>query len=100
MMTRRRLSTLFALVLAGSVVAAISAAPPSLAAPACPPYLTETDAPVGGGQDLGYGRLMTSDAVGYNNVWAVGQNPSGGALIDHWDGDSWTISLSGSPYGE
>lgn len=101
MMTRRRLSVLLALVLAGSVVSAVSTASRSVAAAAdCPPYLTETEAPDGGGQDAGYGRLAASDAVGYNNVWAVGSNPAGGALIDHWDGDSWTVSFSGPYFGQ
>src|SRR5262245_49141681 len=99
-MTRRRLSTLLAVALAGTVVSSVSGGPRTLAAQAnCPACLTRTTVPDGGGTDRSTDGLNAVDAVDYNDVWAAGQTPSDGALIDHWDGDSWTISLAGASYG-
>lgn len=43
----------------------------------------------------GYGSLSGVSAVSSRNVWAVGRQPSlnapSRALIEHWDGTSWTI---------
>jgi hypothetical protein len=49
--------------------------------------------------------LKAVDAVGPNNVWAVGDAdaPTGNAhntLIEHWDGTAWTIVDSPSPGSE
>jgi hypothetical protein len=100
MMTRRRGSAIFALILAGALLSGVSAAPRTFAAQAdCAAYLTRTTVPDGGGGDRSTDGLNAVDAVDYDDVWTVGQNPSDGALIDHWDGTSWTISLSGASYG-
>ena len=45
------------------------------------------------------GRLYSVAAVSANNVWAVGLEPSN-SLIVHWNGKTWSRSLTGPGYFE
>jgi hypothetical protein len=40
----------------------------------------------------GRGGLRDVKAINTNNVWAVGKSPGVTALVEHWDGTSWTVA--------